>query len=85
MRYGDKRIIFKDDADADIVVAGHFFQVVACVSVSCLHCMDAIKRTQSERKNRAFTHRCRPKLFPSFRKMFRWYVKYSGRHLEHLW
>ena len=42
MRYGDKRIIFKDDADAAIVVAGcFFFQVVACVSVSCLHWMQS--------------------------------------------
>jgi len=36
LKYGDKRIIFKADADAAIIVAGHFFQVLVCVSVSWL-------------------------------------------------
>jgi len=39
--YGDKRIIFKDDADTAIVVAGHFFPVVVYVSVSWLHWMQS--------------------------------------------
>jgi len=38
---GNKRIIFKADADAAIVVASHFFQVVACASVSWLHWMQS--------------------------------------------
>jgi len=42
LRCGDKRIIFKDDADAAIVVAGNFFfQVVAPASVSWLHWMQS--------------------------------------------
>jgi len=40
LRYDDKRIFFKGDADAAIV-AGHFFQVVACVSVSWLQWMQS--------------------------------------------
>ena len=49
MRYGDKRIIFKDDADAAIVVAGCFFS--SCGLCQCfLVTLDAIKSTQSERK-----------------------------------
>jgi len=37
----DTVIIFKADADAAMVVAGNFFQVVACVSVSWLHWMQS--------------------------------------------
>ena len=49
LRYGDKRIIFKADADATIVVAGHFFS--SCGLCQCfLVTLDEIKRTQSERK-----------------------------------
>jgi len=44
LRYGDKTIIFKADADAAVVVAGHFFQAVACVSISWLHWMQSKER-----------------------------------------
>jgi len=82
--YGDKRIIFKGDADAAIVVAGHFFQVVACVSVSWLHWMKS-KGYKVKRKTVRLRIVAGQSCFQVLEKMLRQYVKSSGRRLEHLW
>ena len=81
LRYGDKKNNFQADADAAIVVTGHFFSSCSLYQ-RFLVTPDAIKRTQSERKKRVFTHRRRTKLFPSFRrkKILRQYAKSSGRY-----
>jgi len=78
LRYGDKTIIFKADADAAVVVAGHFFKLwPVSVFPGYTGCN---QRNESERKPV-----CLPIVaVPSFSKMLRQYVKFSGRHLE-LW
>ena len=52
----DTVIIFKADADAAMVVAGNFFQVVACVSVSWLHWMQSNDKKWKETREFIYAH-----------------------------
>ena len=46
LRYGDKTIFFNADANDAVVVAGHFFQAVACDSVVRIYFRHILHRSE---------------------------------------